>query len=85
LSAASKARCAAGFNFTCSKSSLIRSSAVISLVASSSDDRAKNRNASKHVSRLITDLTFYPSTPAASWAFLKAVDLAPRRATKSEK
>jgi len=57
LSAASKARCAAGFNFTCSRSSLIRSSAVISLVASSSDDRDKNRNASKHVSRLINDLS----------------------------
>src|SRR6516165_3581758 len=57
LSAASKARCAAGFNFTCSRSSLIRSSAVISLVACSSDDRDKNRNASKHVSRLITDLS----------------------------
>src|SRR3974390_1653609 len=57
LSAASKAHCAAGFNFTCSRSSLIRSSAVISLVASSSDDRDKNRNASKHVSRLISDLS----------------------------
>jgi hypothetical protein len=55
LSAASTARCAAGLNFTCSRSSLIRSSAVISLVASNSEDRARNRSASKHVSKLMSE------------------------------
>jgi hypothetical protein len=58
LSAASIARCAAGLNCTCSKSSLIRRTAVNSLVSSGSDDRARNRNASKHVSKLMTDSTF---------------------------
>src|SRR5262245_20006788 len=50
-SSSSEARSAVGLVATGVRNSLIRSSAVISLVASSSDDRARNRKASRHVSR----------------------------------
>jgi hypothetical protein len=52
-SCSNKARSAAGFDAAGARNSLIRSSAVISLVASNSDDRARSRKASMHVSRRV--------------------------------
>src|SRR5262245_32452461 len=53
LSCSNEARSAVELDAAGARNSLIRSSAVVSLVASSSEDRARSRNASMHISRLL--------------------------------
>src|SRR5262249_46500868 len=62
-SSSSAARCAARFVPICARKSRILSSAVGSLFASNSDDRARDRKASMHVSRRVLMTMLNAHTP----------------------